>query len=349
MKKYLVSLVVFIFVASLLFSSCATPAPKPTPAPTPAPAPPPAVEPIVWKAATFLPRNMLSVKSIFPIAERAKQRSNGQLTIEYLGGPEVTPAMQQGEAVRKGVIQMSIVPGAYYDGIVPMGNMLELSELTPAEERASGAYDFINDLHKKGGLFYLERGTAIKEPAYFNIILKQPIEKPQQLAGKKIGATSPNVTPFLDTIGAAAAVIPAPQVYTSLERGIIEGFSYPLTNSMDAQLHEVTKYVIDHPYYQAGSAIIINLDSWNKLPPNLQTLMTNIAKEVVAEYMSDLDKEMAKARQTALDKGMKFIKFSSPDDVAWFYKTLYDAMWADNIKRYPDVAPKFRALVTKKK
>lgn len=44
MKKYLVCLVAIIFVASLLISSCATPAPKPTPAPAPAPAPKPAIK-----------------------------------------------------------------------------------------------------------------------------------------------------------------------------------------------------------------------------------------------------------------------------------------------------------------
>src|SRR4030042_7041111 len=93
-----------------------TSSPTPTSTPSPSPTPPPTVQPIIWKAVTFLPRNMNSIKNIYPISERAKQRSNGQLVIQYLGGPEVIPGMQQPEAVRKGIVQMSIVPVSYYDG-----------------------------------------------------------------------------------------------------------------------------------------------------------------------------------------------------------------------------------------
>ena len=180
------------------------------------------------------------------------------------------------------------------------------------------------------------------------MIIKKPIEKPQQLAGKKIGGTSPALEPFLRAIGRAVAVIPATEIYVALERGVIDGASLTFLSSRDAMLYEVAKYVIDHPYNRAGAAIIVNLDSWNKLPPNLQTMMTDIAKQAIAEYIIDNDKEEAKARQTFLDNGVKFIKFSDAD-AEWFYKTLSDALWAENIKRYPDIAPKFRELVTKKK
>jgi len=65
--------------------------------------------------------------------------------------------------------------------------------------------------------------------------------------------------------------------------------------------------------------------------------------------MKEIDSDLAKARKICEDNGMKFFKFSSQDDVNWFYKTLYESAWTENIKTYPDVGPKFRELVTKKK
>jgi TRAP-type C4-dicarboxylate transport system substrate-binding protein len=370
MRKLLTIMVVALVILGIILTGCAgqttapattkpaatsaapttaaptTAAPKPTAAPTTSA--PAATQPIVWRAATFLPRNMFSVRNMVPIADKLKTRSNGQFTIQYLGGPEVVPAMQLAEAVRRDVIQMAFVPASYYTGLVPLGSMLELSELLPAEERAVGAYDYLNELHSKVGLYFLERPTGVSPVGYFTMLTKQLITSPKDLANKKIGATSNNVQPFLNALGGAAPIIPAPDVYTAVERGVVDGFSYPITNSVDSQLQSLVKYAIDHPYFNAGASIICNLDQWNKLPKEMQTLLTNIASETVVEYMKAYDEEVIVARKKCTDAGVKFIKFSDADAAYW-YKTCTDSCWAEMMKQYPEVAPKYKALVTKKK
>jgi TRAP-type C4-dicarboxylate transport system substrate-binding protein len=322
-----------------------TAAPKPTAAPTTtAPA---AAQPIVWRAASFLPRNMFSVRGMTFISEQVKARSNGQFTIQYLGGPEVVPAMQQAEAIRRNVIQMALVPGSYYTGLVPMGFMFELSELTPAEERASGAWAFINELHSKAGLYYLDRATCTSSKGYFTLMLRQPITTPYDLKGKRIGATSNNVQPFFSALGGAAPIIPAPDVYTAVERGVVDGFSYPITNSVDTQLQTLCRALVDHPYVGAGGAVICGLEEFNKLPKEMQVLLDKIGQESVAQYIKDYAIEEQTARKKCADAGMKFIKFTAEDEAYW-YKTCTEAGWADNVKQYPDIALKMRALMTRK-
>jgi TRAP-type C4-dicarboxylate transport system substrate-binding protein len=322
-----------------------------TAAPTtaaPTTAAPGGAQPIVWKAASFLPKNMFSVRSLNFIAENMKTRSNGRFTIQYLGGPEVTPAQQQAEAVTRNVIQMSLVPGSYYTGLVPMGSMFELSDLTPAEERISGAWAYINQLHNKVGLRYLERATATSSVGYFTMLLKQPITSPKELAGKKIGATSNNVQPFLNALGGAAPLIPAPDVYTAVERGVVDGFSYPITNSVDTQLQTLCKALIDHPYIGAGAALICNLDEFNKLPKDMQELLDKVCQESVVDYMKAFAIEETTARKKCTDAGMKFIKFTDTDTAYW-YKTCSESSWAEMTKVYPEVAGKLRPLFTKTK
>ncbi len=328
-------------------SSTAAPALSTAPPATTAPVTP-AAGGIVWKATTMAPKNMFTMRNIQIIADRIGKQSNGQLTINYMGGPEVIPANNQAVAVQQGVIQMTVISMSYYDGIVPVGSMLDLSELTPAEEHTSGAYDFVNEYHKKAGLYYLDRGTAINQSGLQMLILKQPITKPQDLAGKKIGATSNVIDPFMKTIGGTPVIVQTPDVYTALERGVVDGFCYPLTNSADAQLFEVTKYVLDQPFFRGAVGIIVNLDSWNKLPADLQKMLKDITAQVLVEYANDLDGQISKARQTATDKGVKFIKFSDTD-AQYFMKTMYDGAWADVVKKLPDSVDKMKALVQKKK
>jgi len=100
---------------------------------------------------------------------------------------------------------------------------------------------------------------------------------------------------------------------------VVDGVSDPLQNHMTSQLYQVCKYVVDPAFYTGGVVIIINLDVWNELPKNLQTLITDIARETLKEYIADIEKEFVRVRKVATDNGMKFTNFSE-EDKAWFLK-----------------------------
>lgn len=305
-----------------------------------------AAKPIELKAVTFLPRQSFSVKSIFPLVERINARGKGKITIKYLGGPEVIPPPQQAEAVRNNVVQIALCPVEYYEALVKLGNMMLLSELSPDEEYRSGAYAYINELHSKAGLHYVGRATAMSEPHYFWMITNKKIKRPQDLAGQKIGASSTWPAPFLKAVGATPVLVPIPEFYTGLERGVIDGVADPITNHVTFQLYEVCKYVIEPGVFAGGLVMIMNLDTWNKLPEDIQTLINDVGREVLREYIVDMDKEVLKAKKTAQEKGMEIIKFT-PEDEKWFVDTFYESSWKENIRRYPDIAPKMKKVMSR--
>jgi TRAP-type transport system periplasmic protein len=376
MKRVFLFSVLIVLSLVLALGGCASSAPAPTstsnpPAPASSsakPAPPPATptstalpatsavpattqasagSPTNWKIVSFLPRAMFAVRNVTKMVDRVGQRSNGRLTIQFLGGPEVMPPPALVDGVRNNVIQMAFLPIDLYEAQVGLGNMMVLSELSPEEERASRAYDFVNAAHNKIGIFYLERGSYSSSSIQFNIITNKLVDKPQLLASQIIGANTPIIVPFMKKIGGAPNIIPQSDYYTSLERGVVNGICDPLQNEMTLQLYEVCKYVVDPPFYRSAVVFIVNLNSWNALPKDLQTMITSTSGEIIKEYMVDFDQETAKARQTATDKGMKFTKFSDADQ-QWFLKNLYDAAWDDNARRYPDNVAKLRPMVTKK-
>ena len=358
MRRLMLTIIGTLILVSLILAGCSqastpTPTAKPPPASTSAPtatSPPPTAAPpagaIELKAVTFLPKQSFSVKSLFPLMERVNDQTGGKVKITYLGGPEVMPPPQQAESVRNNVVQMALVPFEYYEALTKMGNMGQLSLLTPDEERQSGAYDYMNELHHKVGLHLLWRATAMSEPQYFWFITNKKISKPQEFAGQKIGASSTWPNPFLLKVGATPVQVQITEFYTNLERKVIDGVADPITNHMTFQLYQVCKYVIDRGVGQGALAIIVNLDTWNKIPKELQNQITEIAAQVVREYALDMDKEVLKAKQTAKDNAMEFIKFS-PEDEKWFVDTHYAESWAVNISKYPEVAPKMRQLMSK--
>ncbi len=68
------------------------------------------------------------------------------------------------------------------------------------------------------------------------------------------------------------------EVYTAVERGVVDGFALSTVGMIvDAGLYEVTKYTIDHPFLNTNFVVIMNLDSWNRIPKNLQDLLRETA------------------------------------------------------------------------
>ncbi len=364
MRRLLFIILGTLIVVSLVLSGCsqsttpsttAKPPPASTtaappastsapPASTSAPASSPAAgKSITIKAVTFLPKNLFSVKNIYDFVDQAPKQTGGTVTIQYLGGPEVVPAINQAESVRQGTVQMSIVPLELYDGLVPMTNMTALSLLEPEQEHANGYWDYVNQLHQKAGLYFLERGTDMHQPVNFTIITNKVTNTPKDLAGQKIGCSSTLVQPYLQFIGATPVQVPNTEAYTALERGVIDGMVDPIQNHNTFQLYTVTKYIIDPSFYRGSVAVIFNLNTWNSLSPDQQKALAKIGMDSLKKYEDDVAVEIQKARQNMQDKGMKITAFNQTDS-AQFIKDLYDTAWADAAKKYPDVAAKLRPL-----
>jgi TRAP-type C4-dicarboxylate transport system substrate-binding protein len=309
-------------------------------------APAPAEE-IELSLVGFLPATHADVRGMMenfvnPLNERAK----GTLAIKWRGGPESFAANDIGPAVQKGIVDIGFIYVGAYEPIVPGVGALMLSQYEPEEERSGGFYDYFLELHKKYGLYYLMR-PAMTSGNFFYTWLKTPVEKPKDLEGMLIGSATAGQPAVLSWKGAWVSVAVA-DCYTALERGVVKGIAgQPVATWVNQAGYEVAKYNIDHPYYKCTVALIMNLNKWNKLPKNVQDMLKEATIKAETKIKAWQDKLKAKQRQLLTDKGVKFIKFS-PEDAAWYVKSAYDSAWEVQQKRFPDVTPKLRELLTKK-
>ena len=83
------ALLFLVVIAAVLLAGCA--GSGSTTAPTsaaPAASAAASGQPIVWRGVTMGPRNQFTMRNLGVIADKLKTQSNGQFTIQYLGGPE---------------------------------------------------------------------------------------------------------------------------------------------------------------------------------------------------------------------------------------------------------------------
>ncbi len=299
---------------------------------------------IKWRAvAVFSPPNV-ALFSYMMLIDEINKRAKGELIIDFLGGPEVMPPFDQALAVKRGVFNMTNVFHGAYRGIVPEAAVVYVSRLSIAEERERGMVDLLREIHAKSGLFYLGRVRDNEPENLFFIWTKKKVEKPDDLAGIKIGTNSGATLPFLKALKAYPTVIRGGEAYTALEKGVIDGYATARSTMVGPGMHTLVNYVIDHGFYAPGGAFLINLDSWNDLPQHLKKLIEEIAIKAQEEGTAAYLKLLAKDKQKELDAGVNFIKFS-PADAERYIETAYGAYWKGFISKYPEIGQRFRKMI----
>jgi len=301
---------------------------------------------VTIKAVTAWPKSVWEVGNFMNftdiVKERVAKEYPGQLEIQYAGGPEVIPNREQVEAARMGVVDMVFTTDGYYVSAVPEVNALSVSMLDGWEEREKGVNALLDKLHReKVNCVYLGR---LGHNLPFTIYLTKPI-KSADLTGLKIRCSPTNI-PFLKKLGAQPVVIPPTEVYTALERGVVDGFMWPAGLIRDWGWEKITKYVVQPGVYNGANVIVINEKKWNGIPADLQKLLIE-AEDQAARFAKQRALDLVKNEEEALKKmGIQYIELP-PAEAKKLTDAAYSSLWEVIIEKSPVHGPKLKEMVSK--
>lgn len=309
-----------------------------SPAKTPAPIQPVTLK--IWSA--FETHAWTANPFLHWFIDRVNKKGKGvNLSIELVGGPEVFPTFEGIEALRRGLVDAAYTATSYHVGVVPESDAMKLSRLTPWEERVSGAYALMNEFHQKRANVYFLYRIGLDD--YFHLYLNVSRETPD-LSGLKIRST-PIYDSLVKALGGTTITIAPPEVYTALERGVVNGYGWPAVGIRDRKWEEVTKYIFGPAFYGSPTGVFLNLDTWNRLHENQRALLASVASEMERES-HEAWADMVKKEYEALGKlGIKRIQFS-PQDTEMFIRKAYESAWEEVIRKAPDAA-KLKPLMSK--
>jgi TRAP-type C4-dicarboxylate transport system substrate-binding protein len=273
--------------------------------------------------------------------QQFNSEGKGTLQINFIGGPKAIPTFEAGNAVKSGVVDMAMSTGAFYTNVMPESDFLKLTQIPIAEQRKNGAFAAINELWmQKGHMVYLAR---MVENQPFHIYLNKKIDKPD-LTGLKIRIT-PVYREFFAALGANVVTTPPGEVYTALERNVVDGYGWPIGGIFDLNWQEKTKYRVDPGFYDAEVSIIMNLDTYRRLTPKQKAFLDKQA--LALEAMNGFWAQYAKDETARQEKaGIQAIRFDSEGTKAFVDKA-YDAGWAGAMKANPEFAKRLKTLTSK--
>jgi TRAP-type C4-dicarboxylate transport system substrate-binding protein len=222
-----------------------------------------AAQEVTLRLVSAFAENGIYVQRLQPWIQKFNAEGKGVLQINFIGGPRAIPTFEVGNAVKTGVVDMALSTGAFYTNVMPEADFLKLTQVSVAEQRRNGAFDAINQVwNEKANMQYLAR---VVEHQPFHIYVNKPVSKPD-LTGLKIRIT-PVYRDFFQALNANVITTAPGEVYTALERGVVDGYGWPIGGIFDLNWQEKTKYRIDPGFYDAEVSLVMNLPAYRKLTP----------------------------------------------------------------------------------
>jgi len=294
---------------------------------------------VTLKAVSAFPKTLNFTQSFLRYVDKVNAAGKGVVQITYVGGPEAIPVTEQPTALRNGVFDIHYGPTGYYAGQFPEGDALFGSNMTPWEIRETGGMQMLADAFETRMsahlLGWFDGGISVA--LYLREAPARTADGGIDLSGKKMRA-APSYRELMSSLGATNVMIQAPEIYTSLERGLVDGVVWPVVGAPDLGWHKFVKYRVEPTVNQVEIVALVNLAKWNGLSKEAQDILTKAAIEHEREsyaFFQDLQKS---ERQMLIDGGIEIIELQGAAADA-YVDTAVNSAW----KRLDERAPAFAA------
>lgn len=260
-------------------------------------------------AVHAFPQTLIYTQSFLKFVDKVNEAGKGVVKIEVRGGPEAIGMFQQADAVRDGIVDMVYTPGSFYGGALPEKDALVASNLTAVEARANGGIEMIDQIHQaKMGVKYLgwfDSGVC------YNLWTRNEPEFDAngnlKVEGLKLRGNAVYNAFFNEYLGAQVIDLPTTEVYSALERGVVDATGWTQIGLIDLKWNEFLNYRIEPCFFSTDLGVIVNLEKWNSLSDESKKILQDVAIAHEAESVAEL-KAKRDADFAALDAaGMKVI------------------------------------------
>ncbi len=295
-----------------------------------------------WDTGSYSVARTLKFVEDFNASDAAKA---ADIQISYVGGPEVTPATEQLTGLTNGVFDMLFGAAGYYVGTVPESYAIYGTSITPMEARETGATELLDRIYSEKANAHV-LGWVAAGVGYHIWLRDEPKldDKGLPVLDNVKIRSSGFYNAWLGNYGATTVTVPAPDIYNSLERGVVDGAAWPGLGITDYGFEKFIGYRIDPPVWQFDNLLWINKDRWESLNDAQRAALSEAVKAyepVAHEYYRGLAKE---ERAKVEASGVKSFTLS-PEAEAAYVDHAKSVHWDQVKAKAPDNYDALRAVM----
>ncbi|WP_234240116.1 TRAP transporter substrate-binding protein [Billgrantia desiderata] len=258
----------------------------------------------VWPGGSLIDRELFQAW-----AESVEEASEGRLQVQIFPGATLTGADNAYQGVVNGIADIGATAQGYNAGRFPLTQVVELPGVSASSRQGSC---ILQSLYEQGHfdeeysdtrpLFMFTTG-----PGYLHT-KERLIETPADLEGLRLRRPTPVVGDMFTRLGAQAVGMPAPEVFTSMQRGVVDGLSFNWEGMKTFRLNELASYHTEVPLYDLSLFATMNQRTYDSLPEELQQVIDDHSGlEWSLRAAEVYDELIRQGRQDAEEAGHEFL------------------------------------------
>ncbi|QTA80097.1 C4-TRAP dicarboxylate transporter periplasmatic binding protein [Desulfonema limicola] len=252
-----------------------------------------------------------STQCVDPWLRKVEEATKGQVKIQAFYGQTLAKGKDMWNATKTGITDIAWCFHGYWPGMTPLSDVISLPAL-PFKSAEKGSevlwklyeqFPEIQNEYKdvKVLLFYTS------EP-YSLITIKKQVKTVEDMKGMKIRMSGGPSTDMVKALGGVPMLIPMPDNYISLQKGVIDGMGAPWEAIHVWRFYEVVDYYTEVPFPAVYFSIAMNKNKWNSLPKDIQDAIMSVGGEFGSKFWGKNFFDLMKA------EGVKKIKEQGQGD-----------------------------------
>src|SRR5699024_10984023 len=263
----------------------------------------------VFKLAHNLSEEHVVHKAIKNFSDKIEEETDGEIEIDIYPNGELGEEEEEVQQVKNGSIEMTKVSAGTLESFNDKYRVFSLPYIFEGMDhyRDFMESDSIDEIYESTeddgfiGISYIDSGTR----SFYTT--DEPIEKPEDLNGKKIRTMdSPTATKMVEEMGGSATPMGYDEIYTSLQEGVIDGAENNPTALTDGKHGEVVDHFVYDEHTIIPDILIINKDEWDDLTEEQQEIFKEVSDENREESSKLWEEEIDDAVSEAKEMGVEF-------------------------------------------
>jgi TRAP-type C4-dicarboxylate transport system substrate-binding protein len=260
-------------------------------------------------AVHAFPETLIYTKSFLSFVDKVNEAGKGVIQIDVRGGPEAIGMFQQPDAVRDGIVDMVYTPGSFYGGALPEKDAMVTSNLTAIETRMNGGTELIDQIHQeKMGLKYLgwfDSGVCYN--LWTREAPKFDTDGNLEVEGLKLRGNNVYNAFFTNYLGAQVIDLPTGEVYSALQRGVVDATGWTQIGLIDLKWNEFLNYRIEPCFFSTDLGVIVNNEKWNSLTDQSRQILQDVAIQHEKDSVKALGAKRDADFAALAEAGMKVV------------------------------------------